>query len=401
VVNAAARAGASQLPEGESVSEEASIQYAQDNPVMGQVIDPSELNFVYDGSTFQVSATTQVPTVMAKLLCGMSASLGGGGGFDYEGEGGSESGVGGDGSGVDSASGASCDMMTVGAEAKAVPAARDVILVIDTSGSMNKGNGQPFGDVKEAAHAYIDKVIELDSESVDRIGIVTFDFNGRVNIGLTSTYDSNGFQTVHDAIDNLDLYSGSEWWNTNYYAGLKNALNEMENRGRKNASKTIVFLTDGYPNVPDGPNWNYKTCINEYNRGQQFRSWANYYYAHGHFSYGNYYYNLSEQKYDYAYACTSGYTDHMIQVTEGQTQRALDNEVTIHTIQIGPPPEQSNSLVSIRRMLDDQYWHPELLDYMALTTDGEQYASINNDSPGRIEEIYQAIAQDVHMRLAQ
>ncbi len=390
-VNAAALAGAAQLPIGEAEAEAAAIEYASRNLVVGSEVTSNDLNMeprFGEDYSFVVTAQKQVPTIMSRFLCASKAA--GGGEQEEESETGGEE-VGGD---------QFCNTMTVKAGAKAVPAARDVILVIDTSGSMdNLGNGQPFKDVKEAAHAYIDQVVELNSESVDRIGVVTFDYNSDTAIGLTSYVDSDNFDDVHDAIDDLSLYNGSQWWNTNYYSGLKKALDEMQADGRKNASKSIVFLTDGYPNVPDGPDWNYKDCINAESYADQYMSYANYYYNRRHWSYGNYYYNLAQQKYDYSYDCTVGYTEHMIDVTQAQANRAQDMDVTVHTIQIGPPPSQSNSLSAIRDMLNDSGWDSELLWYIADASEGEQYEAATNDGDG-ITEIYETIAQDVRMRLS-
>ncbi len=388
-VDAAALAGAAKLPIGQVEAEIEALDYALENSVLGQEMDSSNFEFNYNGSAFEVSGEVEIPTLMSKLTCGLSLASGG----DYwiqDGEEPSEEG----------AAPSTCTSMTLHARSKAIPAARDVILVIDTSGSMNNlGNGQPFNDVKDAALAYVDQVIDLDSESIDRIGVVTFDFNSTNEIELTSTYDSNNFQAVKDTIDQLDLYNGSQWWNTNYHSGLQEALDELETNGRQNASKTIVFLTDGYPNVPDGPDWYYKDCINAYSKGNTYTSYANYYYSRGYTSYGDYYSNKADEKYDYSLDCTTGYTDYMVEVTLAEADRAADMDVAVHTIQIGPPPSQSGSLSTIRAMLQNDDWDALLLDQIADITDGEQYTAETNDGDG-IMAIYNAIAEDVHMRLA-
>lgn len=391
-VNAAALAGAAQLPIGEAEAEAAAAELAAMNPVVGTTITDSDLSFESrygDEYSFIVTGTKEVPTVISRFLCAAKAS---GGGEEQQ----EQSETGGDVGGEQNF----CNSMTVTAAAKAVPAARDVILVIDTSGSMDSlGNGQPFRDVKEAAHAYIDQVVALNSEAVDRIGVVTFDYSSNTAMHLTSYNDSHDFEDIKDAIDDLTLYNGSQWWNTNYYSGLKAALDEMEANGRKNATKNIIFLTDGYPNVPDGPDWNYKDCINAENNGDQYMNYANKYYRRGNRSYGDYYYNKAQQKYDYSFNCTTGYTEYMVDVTQAQADRAYDMEVTVHTIQIGPPPHKSSSLVSIRDMLNDNEWDSELLWYIANTSEGEQYEAATNDGDG-ITDIYETIAQDVRMRLA-
>ncbi|MBK8189938.1 MAG: VWA domain-containing protein [Vampirovibrionales bacterium] len=395
-VNAAALAGASQLPDGEAQAQQAAYEYASQNPVAGRTLAESDLSYHYDGSAFEVEARMQAPTLLSRLMCGLSGTLSqGGGGLDGGGSGGESVGGGGEGDGSGPA--VDCSSMTIAAHAKAVPAARDVVLVLDTSGSMNRGNGYPMEDVKDAAVAYVDKVIALDSESVDRIGVVNFDFDSRIAASLTSTYDSNGYATVKSAINNLYAYSGSEWWNTNYYSGLKKALDELESHGRKNATKFVIFLTDGFPNIPDGPDWNYKDCINADDAGDNYMKQYNYYRSRGQISTANYYYTKAQQKYAYSLSCTQGYTDYMINVTQAQAQRAEGMDVTVSTIQIGPVSD--NSLSKLRKMLRQPTWEAGLLDYIADTTDGKQYAATNYDMDA-LREIYDTIAHDVHMRLA-
>lgn len=395
-VNAAALAGASQLPEGEVNAQEAAYDYASQNPVAGQTLSEDNLTYHFDGSSFEVEARMQAPTLLSRLMCGMSGMLSGGGGGLDGGDSGGDAVGGGDG---EDGSGPSlnCESMTLAAHAKAVPAARDVVLVLDTSGSMNRGGGYPMNDVKDAAKAYIDKVIALDSESVDRIGVVNFDFDSRITAPLTSTYDSNGYATVKSAINGLYAYSGSEWWNTNYYSGLKKALDELENRGRKNASKYVIFLTDGFPNLPDGPDWNYKDCINADDAGDNYMDKYRYYKSRGQTSTANYYYTKAQQKYAYSSSCAHGYTDYMITVTQAQALRAETMDVTVSTIQIGPVSD--GSIAKLRKMLGEPTWEAGLLDYIAETTDGKQYAATNYDMDA-LREIYDTIANDVHMRLS-
>ncbi|MEZ4575453.1 MAG: hypothetical protein R2857_11145 [Vampirovibrionales bacterium] len=55
-----------------------------------------------------------------------------------------------------------CLFFPVAASAKAPPAARDTMLVLDNSSSMNDlGNNRPMRDVKDAAELYVDEVEEL------------------------------------------------------------------------------------------------------------------------------------------------------------------------------------------------------------------------------------------------
>lgn len=129
-----------------------------------------------------------------------------------------------------------CSMMTVYAAAKAQPAARDTVLVVDTSSSMEiLGNMRPLNDVKSAARAFVDKVDALNNESVDRIALVQFDRTAVTRRALTSNY-----LDVKSAITAMPIYTGSGW-NTNYYAGLKFALDELQIDAGPNAPKNRYF----------------------------------------------------------------------------------------------------------------------------------------------------------------
>nr|MBX2860823.1 hypothetical protein [Vampirovibrio sp.] len=146
--------------------------------------------------------------------------------------------------------------------------------------------------------------------------------------------------------------------------------------------KTIVFMTDGYANLPGG-DIDINTCYTKYYYG-------NYYANRGYWSYANYYY-------DQAQDCTEDYVENLLDMTNFEIARAVNNDVTVHTIQIGG--ENSNSLNLLRAMLRDEDWDSGLLDTMAFTTDGEQYAAATNDGDG-ITEIYQTIAKNIKMKLS-
>ncbi|MBX2861074.1 MAG: VWA domain-containing protein, partial [Vampirovibrio sp.] len=232
-VNAAALAGAANLPDGNDEAVEAALDMAAQNPVTNKILEESNLTFDSNGNVFEVRGEVEVDTIMAKILCGLTGVVdtvaGDGDGGEGEGE----------------SSGMSCNSMKVGAYAKALPAARDTILVIDMSTSMDDlGGDQPVTDVKEAGIAFVDQVLALDSESVDRIGVVSFDRYGNNRISLTSQNDSANFEAVKGAIMDMPLYGGGGW-NTNFQAGMQVAMDEMLANGRQNAKKTIVFMTDG------------------------------------------------------------------------------------------------------------------------------------------------------------
>ena len=342
-VNSAALAAAAKLPYGEDAATETAYEYVDQNPVAGHTVSHGDVNLGFNGNRVSIGASTPVDTLMGKMLCALRG--------DFQG---------------DDEESQTCDSMTVYAGAKAQPAARDTVLVIDTSSSMQSlGNMQPLNDVKSAARAFVDRVEELDNESVDHISLVSFDRYAATRRTLTDNYDD-----VRDEITDMPIYGGGGW-NTNYMAGLKNALDELEDNGRTNAEKTVIFLTDGYPNLPEvSGSWNHSIskCIYYYNR-----RWRN-----------------------SAKSCAVNYTDHFVDATTGQVDRAANMDATIHTIQIGG--SYSNSLNTMRILLQDSDWDAGLLDEMAYTTDGDQYTADSYDADA-ILEIYNQVAQDIHLKL--
>jgi hypothetical protein len=395
-VDAAALAGASALPAGEVEAEEAALELAYENPVASQLLDESNLTFSVDKSKFKVTGEVFVPTIMGKLLCALSGNSGG---QEIEGEE-LEGGISGNGP-----SGSSCNNMKVVAGSSAAPAARDTILVIDTSNSMDDlGNNRPMKDIKTAANKFISIITALDNDSVDRIGLVSFDQSGTKQIGLTSASQSPGFTSVKNKVNGLKLFNGIGW-NTNYEPGLKLALDELQNNGRKNASKIIIFMTDGIPNLPApdsyysyNKNEPYRKCIDPVHNSQPVKNLC---------------YTKNGQKICPALPnaaikdsmisssdvqCANTYVDAMESKTNLQTERAKNMDVTIHTISLYAPDLSGNSQDIMRRLLKQPTWRPEQLEYMAQRTEGQQYEAANYDS-NKIQEIYETVAQDIHVKL--
>ncbi len=400
-MDAAAIAGAYKLPEGESEAEAAALEVAQLNPVAGTLLDSGDITFSYESGanmTMSVSGEAPVPTIMGKLLCGMSGF--GGGGFDS----GLEDEVGGEDQGSSSAG--PCSAMTVYAHSKAVPAARDTILVIDSSSSMNygSGSGKPIDNVKTSARYFVATVEDLSNEtgSVDRIGVVTFDQQGYKEIGFT----------LKNKMSNICLWSGGGW-NTNYAVGLKKALYELEDNGRKNSKQAIIFLTDGYPNLPAPTDWGYsqgsayQKCNNIVNYDDEVRDLCYYYKSRGRWYQKCYYMHndwpnkITDQMVENSggLACGEEYTEHMNNETMTQLNRAKNMGVTIHTIQMFDPSLTSNSFRNLKALMADEDWDLALLDQFANETDGQQHASATANT-SELEAIYETIAEDVKVKLA-
>lgn len=115
----------------------------------------------------------------------------------------------------------------------------DIVLVIDTSGSMGEGSGKMY-NAKAAAKAFVDKFFGNDASAAAkenvRIGIVPYASDVSYTTDLTNDKD-----TLDEAIEDLSSGGG-----TNIQAAIKSAQ-EMLDSGRSNAAKVMVVLTDGEP----------------------------------------------------------------------------------------------------------------------------------------------------------
>ena len=393
-VDAAALAGAAALPHGEQGAEDAIYDIAFENkvagePVLSEQLTINELNS--ETHTVEVTGEVMAPTMIGRFLCGVSGSA------ELPEEEGSEN------NGLDGAGSNSCDYMKVVAHAKAKPAARDTMLVVDNSSSMRSlGNNRPMRDVQDAAIDYVDLVAEFDNESVDRIGVVTFAFDSTLVEPLTSSNDDSDFHGVRTSVDTLSTYQGSGW-NTNFEAGLREALDEMEANGRPNANKVIIFMTDGYPNLPGPPSHYqysssapYMKCINMVQYSSLVRSLCYQYRRRWYCPY----LPSSRITYDHipddGYQCALDYTGYLEQSVKDQVDRAERMGVTIHTVNIYQGG--SNSQAVLGRMIKNDDWDPQLLEYMTDTTEGEGYTANNYDSDA-ISDIYQTIATDIRVKL--
>lgn len=111
--------------------------------------------------------------------------------------------------------------------------ARDVILVLDNSGSMKKNDPQSLAPV-----AVRDFIGRLDEGT--RVGILAFDQDVRLLTGLTPVSDASR-PAILENLRHID-YKGLF---TNSPAAMERAIYELKNSGRADAQKLIVFMTDG------------------------------------------------------------------------------------------------------------------------------------------------------------
>lgn len=165
----------------------------------------------------------------------------------------------------------------------------DVILVIDTSGSM--ANGTPRSAMyyaQESAKYFAGRVLQ---NTDSRVAVVSFDYQGHVGQSspsgwLPGDYDrdskvvrgfTNRINQVNNAINSLKADGG-----TNSEAGFRRAKELMQGLlptyggGREEVNRVIVFLTDGVPTVsigntygPDDPTAHNNHTIAAYTEAQK------------------------------------------------------------------------------------------------------------------------------------
>ncbi|MFB3116656.1 MAG: VWA domain-containing protein, partial [Gammaproteobacteria bacterium] len=110
---------------------------------------------------------------------------------------------------------------------------KDVILVLDNSGSMKKNDPQFL--TKQAVTEFINK---LDEST--RAAIIIFDQDVRMAVPLTDITSASR-QGLLDSLSKIN-YRGLY---TNSPAAIESAIYDLKNNGREEARKIIVFMTDG------------------------------------------------------------------------------------------------------------------------------------------------------------
>ena len=121
-----------------------------------------------------------------------------------------------------------------------------ISLVLDVSGSMSEANKMP--EMKKAAKLFV----ETMQVNVDQMALIVFDLDGKVEVPMALLTPFNKSQILA-AIDGLDADGF-----TNISEGMHLARKEIEKTINANqiatarATKTIVFMTDGAPNVLRG-----------------------------------------------------------------------------------------------------------------------------------------------------
>jgi pSer/pThr/pTyr-binding forkhead associated (FHA) protein/Mg-chelatase subunit ChlD len=110
---------------------------------------------------------------------------------------------------------------------------KDVVLVLDNSGSMKKNDPQFL-----TKHAVTEFINNLDEST--RVSIIIFDQDVRTAVPLTEI-SSSSRQGLLDSLSQIN-YRGLY---TNSPAAMESAIYDLKNNGREEARKVIVFMTDG------------------------------------------------------------------------------------------------------------------------------------------------------------
>lgn len=123
-----------------------------------------------------------------------------------------------------------------------VPA--DVVLLMDTSGSMNDLGGtppQPISDAISAAGSFLSQL-----EEDDRLGIVTYATDASEHQALTLSRSE-----ARAAINAISILPAEERGRTNIAAGIARGTEALLRSPRESKhSKVLVLLTDGRANAP-------------------------------------------------------------------------------------------------------------------------------------------------------
>ena len=114
----------------------------------------------------------------------------------------------------------------------------DVVFVLDNSGSMKEND--PDFLTREAVMDFA-TVLAHDPGIDGRVGVVLFDERSHLALGLTPIERGQTDELLRRALDRLD-FSGQR---TQGPAGIERALYELREKGRPEARRAIVFLSDG------------------------------------------------------------------------------------------------------------------------------------------------------------
>ena len=113
------------------------------------------------------------------------------------------------------------------------PLTKDIVLVLDNSGSMKKNDPHFL-----ASQAVTEFISNLDATT--HVAVIIFDQSVRVEVPLTEVSDATRDEILHSIkqLNYKGLYTDSP-------AAIERAIYELKNSGRSEAKKSIIFMTDG------------------------------------------------------------------------------------------------------------------------------------------------------------
>lgn len=150
----------------------------------------------------------------------------------------------------------------------------DVMLVMDTSGSMNDSNGSSGTKLSSAIAAATNYVSIIAGQANNRVGLVNFDSNATLDSPLTSS-----FSNVTSQISTLKATG-----DTCIQCAINKANQEISTDKRTNIKNAVILLTDGIANRVEGKNYQVSQSVAE----QAALSAA----ASGHTANGTVYYTI-------------------------------------------------------------------------------------------------------------
>ena len=130
-------------------------------------------------------------------------------------------------------------MLAASGAVHAAAGPKDIVLVLDNSGSMKKNDPSFLTGV--AVREFLDR---LDGDN--RVAILLFDQTSRLVMPLTPLTETSrpDFLLSVDKVDYRGLW-------TNSPAAIERAIYELRVNGREDADKSIVFMTDGIVDTGD------------------------------------------------------------------------------------------------------------------------------------------------------
>lgn len=116
---------------------------------------------------------------------------------------------------------------------------KDIVLMIDNSGSMKKGD--PFFMTKDALTEFVEKLPD-DTQ----VAVLIFDHRINLAVPLTTISEATK-EDIIESFDNID-YRGML---TNIPAAMERAIYELKTQGQEESQKSIIFITDGIVDTGD------------------------------------------------------------------------------------------------------------------------------------------------------